>query len=75
MEEIQLLNEAIILVFFEHKISLASKNYGWRHMDYFNNVLTTFLGLERGGSLAVNILICIPKMSKGLTGLEWHEGE
>ncbi len=53
MEEIKLLNEVIIFAFFEHKISLASKNYGWRHMDYFNNVLTTFLDLELGGSLAV----------------------
>ncbi len=22
-----------------------------------------------------NILICVPKMNEGLTGLEWHEGE
>ncbi len=21
------------------------------------------------------ILICVPKMNEGLTGLEWHEGE
>ncbi len=26
----------------------------WSHMDYFNNVLTTFLGLERGCCVAVN---------------------
>ncbi len=52
-------------------------------MDYFNNVLTTFLGLDLGSSLAVrelldfikNILICVQKMNKGLTGLEQHEGE
>ncbi len=25
----------------------------WCHMDYFNNVLTTFLCLDRGSSLAV----------------------
>ncbi len=56
-------------------------------MDYFNDVFTAFLGLERGSSVAVyagsessrisskNILICVPKMNKGLTGLERHEGE
>ncbi len=54
-------------------------------MDYFNNVLTTFLGLERVGSIAVcgwsessvfikNILICVPKMIVGLKGLERYEG-
>ncbi len=52
-------------------------------MDYFNDVLTTFLGLERGRTLAVrelsdfikNILICVPKMNDGLMVLERHEGE
>ncbi len=56
-------------------------------MDYFNNVLTTFLGLDRVRFLAVygrvrelsesikNILICAPKMNEGLTDLERHEGE
>ncbi len=58
-------------------------------MDYFNNVLTTFLGLS-GICVAVyagsensepklrkikNILICVPKNNEGLTGLEQHEGE
>ncbi len=49
-------------------------------MDYFNNVLIAFLGLERCSSIAVyildfiqNILICVPKM--GLMGLERHEDE
>ncbi len=49
---------------------------------YFNKVLTTFLGNDRGSSLAVyggsessrisskNILICVLKMNEGLTGLE-----
>ncbi len=56
------------------------------HMDYFNDVLTTFLGLEHGSYIAVYagsesshisyfILICILKMNKGLTGLEQHEVE
>ncbi len=52
-------------------------------MDYFNNVLTMFLGLKCGGFVVhagaeitiKNILIRVPKMNKGLTGLEWHEGE
>ncbi len=55
-------------------------------MDYFNNVLTTFLGLEHGSYVTVyegsrlldfikNILICVPKMNEGLTGLEQHEDE
>ncbi len=52
-------------------------------MDYFNDVLATFLSLDRVRILAVYmgasessrnslkiILICVPKMNKGLTGLE-----
>ncbi len=57
-------------------------------MDYFNDVLTTFLGLDRGSTLAVyggsessqissNIsLICVSKMNEDIEiGLERHEGE
>ncbi len=56
-------------------------------MDYFIDVLATFLDLDRVRTLAVygrvrelsefikNILICVPKMNEGLTGLERHEGE
>ncbi len=56
-------------------------------MDYFNDVLATFLSLDRVRILAVygrerefsefskNILICVPKMDEGLTGLERHKGE
>ncbi len=56
-------------------------------MDYFNDVLTTFLGLEHGSRIAVyaasessqisskNILICVQKMNEGLTGLERHQGK
>ncbi len=56
-------------------------------MDYFIDLLTTFLDLDRGNSIAVygrvrelsefikNILICVLKMNEGLTGLERHEGE
>ncbi len=46
-------------------------------MDYFNDVLTTFLGLERVSCIAVyagsessdfikNIFICVPKINEGL---------
>ncbi len=56
-------------------------------MDYFKDLLATFLSLDRGSPLAVygrvrelsecikNILIRVPKMNEGLTGLERHEGE
>ncbi len=52
-------------------------------MDYFNDILITFLCLTCGSSLAVyggsdfikNILICVLKMNEGLTGFERHEGE
>ncbi len=56
-------------------------------MDYFNDDLITFLGLERVSCIAVfagsesfwillkNILICVPKMKEDLTGLEQHKGE
>ncbi len=49
-------------------------------MDYFNDVLATFLGLVRVSCIAVymqgqkdldfikNILICLPKMNEGITG-------
>ncbi len=53
-------------------------------MDYFNSVITTFLGLQQvsciafyGGSdsFIKYILICLLKMNEGLTGLEQREGE
>ncbi len=56
-------------------------------MDYFNDVLTTFLDLDHFRILAVygrvrelsefikNILIYVLKMNEGLAGLERHEGE
>ncbi len=54
-------------------------------MDYFNDLFTVFLGLERVSCIAVyaesesfqisqNILICVTKMNEGLKGLE-HKGE
>ncbi len=59
----------------------------WCHINYFNIILTTFLGLEHGSYVAVyggsessgdfikNILICVLKMNEGLASLEQHEGE
>ncbi len=56
-------------------------------MDYFNDVLITFLCVDHLRILAVygrvrelsefikNILNCVPKVNEGLTGLERHEGE
>ncbi len=55
-------------------------------MDYFSDVLTTFLVLERVicitvwrgrklSDLIISILICVVKMNEGLMGLERHEGE
>ncbi len=51
------LNKVVIFVFFAHKkysrsfIKLRLNH--WCPMDYFNDVLTTFLGLERGSCSAV----------------------
>ncbi len=53
----------------------------WCHMDYFNNVRTTFLVVTllpmKGQILDFNknIWICVPKMNECLKGLERHEGE
>ncbi len=53
-------------------------------MDYFVDVLGTFLYLERGSTLSVyggsessqiSSKICVPKMNESLTGLEQHEDE
>ncbi len=57
IEENKLLNEVIICVFFAHKKYSNSfrklRLNHWCHIDYFNNVLTAFLGLERGSCIAV----------------------
>ncbi len=56
-------------------------------MECFDDIFGTFLDFESFMTLAdyrrvrqlsdfiQNILICVPKMNKGLTGLEQHEGE
>ncbi len=87
----ELLNKVIILVFFAHnkysrrfiKLQLST----WCHMNYYTDVLAMFLDLDRVMTIAVygrvrelsdlikNIIICVPKMNKCLTGLELCEGE
>ncbi len=87
----KLFNKVIIFVFVGQKkyyrsfITLRLNH--WCHMDYFYNLLATFLSLDHVRILAVygcvrellecikNILICVPKMNGGLTGLERREGE
>ncbi len=56
-------------------------------MDYFTDVLATFLCLDRGSIPAVygrvrelsefikNILICVVKMNEGVKGLDRLEGK
>ncbi len=53
-------------------------------MDYFTDLLATFLSLDRVRILAVyggsessskNILISVLKMNEGFMGLKRHEGE
>ncbi len=83
MEEKKLLNEVVIFVLFAHKkysrsfITLRLNQCS--HMDHFNDVLTTFLGLERGSCVAVyagsessriSSKISYFVMNEGLTGLE-----
>ncbi len=85
----KLLNK-VIFIFFAHKKYSRSfvklRLNPWCQMDYFNDVFSTFLDLDRGNFIAVygrvrelsefikNILICVLKMNGGLTGLEKHWG-
>ncbi len=80
----------VISVFFAYKKYSRSfvklRLNPWCHMDYFTDLLATFLDLVRSNYIAVygrvrelsecikKILICVPKMNEGLTGLEQHEG-
>ncbi len=87
-EEKHFLNKILIFVFSAHKKYSRSfiklrLNY-WCHMDYFNDILTTFLGLEHVSCVAVygasessriSSKKSVPEMNEGLTGLERHEGE
>ncbi len=86
-----MLNKVVILVFFAHKNYSRSfvklRLNRWCHMNYFTDVLATFLDLDRVRILAVygkvrelsgfikNILIWVPKMNEGLMGLERQEDE
>ncbi len=83
--------EDVIIVFFVHKKYSCSfvklRLNHWCLMDYLTDVLARFL--DRGtlqvhcclrrvrelSDMIKNILICVPKINKGLTGLERHEGE
>jgi len=59
----------------------------WSHMDFFNDVFTTFLDLESGSSIGSlwrdqklsdfikKILICVLKMNEDLSDVEWHKCE
>ncbi len=87
----ELLNKVIIFVFFVHEkytrsfVKLRLKH--WCHIDYFNDLLATFLSLDHVRILAVNgrvwklseliknILICVLNLNEGLTDLQRHEGE
>ncbi len=76
-----MLNKDIISVFFAYK----KYDWNWNRIEYFTDLLGMFLDLDRGNYIAVygrvrelsecikNILICVPKMNEGLTGLERHE--
>ncbi len=60
---------------------------GHCHVDYFIDLLATFLDVDRVNYIAVygrvrelsecikNIFICVLKMNRGHTGLEEHESE
>ncbi len=87
----ELLNKVIICVFIAYKKYSCSfeklRLNHWCHMDYFKDVPTMFLVLgtfqlhcclwrvRKLLDFIRNILICVPKVNKGLTGLEQHEGE
>ncbi len=82
----ELLNKVIFVFFAQKKYSCSFVKLWlnqWWHMDYFNDVLATFLSLDHVRNLAVygrdrelsefleNILICIQKMNNGLKPLGW----
>jgi len=70
------LNTVVIFVFAHKKYSrcfITLRLNHCSHVDYFNNVFTTFLDLECGNFIVdfiKNILICVPKMNEGLTDVE-----
>ncbi len=42
----------------------------WEHLS-----CVAVYGVSDSSPLSLNILICVPKIDEGLTGLEQHEGE
>ncbi len=82
------LYEVVIFFFVAHKkYSCCFVKLWLNHMDYFNGVVTNFLGhktfhlrccpcrVRKLSDLIKNILIFVLKMNEGLTGLERHQGE
>ncbi len=84
-EEKKLFNKVVIFVFKKLTCSFIKLKLNHCHMDYFNDVIATFLGLEHVSFVGVysgsksswhfikNILNCVPKMNEGLKGLERHD--
>ncbi len=86
-----LLNKVVIFFYFAHKRCscrfVKLRLNPWCHMDYFTDLLAMFLDLgtfqlycclcrvRQLSDSIKNILICVPKMNEGLTGLKRHEGE
>ncbi len=68
-------NIVVILVFFEHKTYSHSfiklRLNHWCHMDYFNNVFITFLGLECGSWVAQKALGFYQKYLNLCSNDEW----
>ncbi len=66
---------------------VTSRLNPWCHMDYFTDLLATFLDVDPVNHIAIygrvrelsdsikNILICVPKMNKAFTCLERHGGK
>ncbi len=83
-EEKKLFNK-VIFVFKKLTCSFIKLKLNHCHMDYFNYVIATFLGLEHVSLVVVytgsesswhfikNILNCVPKINEGLKGLERHD--
>ncbi len=87
MEEKKLLNKVffliIIIIYTFFIYFLLTTDVTWTILImsllpfWALNVVVALLSMQGQKALRfhLNILICVPKMSKGLTGLERHEGE
>ncbi len=81
------LTKVVIFVFFAHKkcsLSFMTTDVTWNILKmslsspfWALNVSVTLLSMQgqKRSCFIKNILICVPKMNKGLTGLKRHEGE